>query len=97
MCVVLCFISPQCYYIGAAETSATKLVREVAKPLSFGKPAEKICEDLKKKDGQICELRYGKHLSNNIILTLCVCSVVMWMGYIDFCFCKDSLYFLDAL
>lgn len=55
-----CMFSLQCYYIGAAETSATKLVREVAKPLSFGKPAEKICEDLKKKDGQICELRYGK-------------------------------------
>ena len=51
----------QCYYIGAAETSATKLVREVAKPLSFGKPVEKICEDLKKKDGQICELRYGEY------------------------------------
>ena len=36
-------------------------MREVARPLSFGKPSEKICEDLKKKDGQICELRYGEY------------------------------------
>ena len=50
----------QCYYIGAADISATKLVREVTRPLSFGKPNEKICEDMKKKDEQICELRYGK-------------------------------------
>ena len=39
-------------------------MREVAKPLSFGKPSEKICEDLKKKDGQICELRYGEYRCN---------------------------------
>lgn len=50
----------QCYYIGAADISATKLVKEVTKPLSFGKPTEKICEGLKKKDEQICELRYGE-------------------------------------
>ena len=54
-CVVL-----QCYYIGAMEISATKLVKEVIRPLSFSKPVEKICEDLKKKDSQICELRYGE-------------------------------------
>ena len=51
----------QCYYIGAADISATKLVREVTKPLAFGKPTEKICEALKKKDEQICELRYGRN------------------------------------
>ena len=50
----------QCYYIGATDISATKLVREVTKPLSFGKPTEKICEGLKKKDQQICELKYGE-------------------------------------
>jgi len=57
------FIPPQCYYIGASDISATKLVREVTKPLSFGKPVEKICEQLKKKDEQICELKYGESSS----------------------------------
>ena len=52
--------SIQCYYIGARDISATMLIREVTRPLSFSKPVEKICEDLKKKDSQICELRYGE-------------------------------------
>ena len=30
--------------------------------MSFSKPVEKICEELKKKDAQICELRYGRFL-----------------------------------
>lgn len=51
-----------CYYIGATEDAATKLVKEVSKPLSFSVPAEKICEKLKAKDGQICELKYEKEL-----------------------------------
>jgi len=32
----------------------------VVKPLSYHKPAEKICATLKKKDMQICELKYPK-------------------------------------
>ena len=56
-----CILHFQCYYIGASDISATKLVREITKPLSFGKPTEKICEALKKKDEQICELRYGEN------------------------------------
>lgn len=28
--------------------------------MSWNMPADKICEKLKKKDSQICELRYGK-------------------------------------
>ena len=60
-CVLTSNLHLQCYYIGAADISATKLVREVTKPLSFGKPTEKICEALKKKDEQICELRYGRN------------------------------------
>nr|SCD14044.1 mesencephalic astrocyte-derived neurotrophic factor [Suberites domuncula] len=51
-----------CYYIGASDIAATKLVRLVTKPMSFSKPAEKICEDLKKKDGEICELKYEKEI-----------------------------------
>ncbi len=28
--------------------------------MSYHVPVEKICEKLKKKDSQICELKYGK-------------------------------------
>lgn len=34
-------------------------MNSVTKPLSYNKPVEKICQDLKKKDGEICSLRYG--------------------------------------
>ncbi|XP_037632406.1 mesencephalic astrocyte-derived neurotrophic factor [Sebastes umbrosus] len=51
-----------CYYIGATSDAATKIVNEVSKPLSYHVPVEKICEKLKKKDGQICELKYDKLL-----------------------------------
>lgn len=51
-----------CYYIGATDISATKLIHSVTKPLSFFKPVEKICEDLKKKDTQICDLKYEKQI-----------------------------------
>ncbi len=50
----------QCYYIGATNDAATKMINEVSKPLSYHVPVEKICEKLKKKDSQICELKYGK-------------------------------------
>lgn len=50
----------QCYYIGATSDAATKMINEVSKPLSYHVPVDKICEKLKKKDSQICELRYGK-------------------------------------
>ena len=49
-----------CYYLGGLEESATKIVGELSKPLSWGLPAEKICERLSKKDSIICELRYEK-------------------------------------
>ena len=49
-----------CYYVGGLEESATKIVGELVKPLSWGLPAEKICERLQKKDAQICELRYER-------------------------------------
>ncbi|XP_076003278.1 mesencephalic astrocyte-derived neurotrophic factor [Genypterus blacodes] len=51
-----------CYYIGATSDAATKIVNEVSKPLSYHVPVDKICEKLKKKDGQICELKYDKQL-----------------------------------
>ena len=49
-----------CYYIGGLEESATKIVTEMSKPLSWGLPVDKVCEKLKKKDVQICDLRYEK-------------------------------------
>ncbi|XP_013412980.1 mesencephalic astrocyte-derived neurotrophic factor homolog [Lingula anatina] len=49
-----------CYYIGALETSATGILGEMSKPMSWGVPADKVCEKLNRKDSQICELRYPK-------------------------------------
>ncbi|XP_015904991.1 mesencephalic astrocyte-derived neurotrophic factor homolog [Parasteatoda tepidariorum] len=49
-----------CYYIGGLEESATKIVSEMSKPLSYSLPVDKVCEKLKKKDVQICDLRYEK-------------------------------------
>ncbi|XP_078275503.1 cerebral dopamine neurotrophic factor [Rhinoraja longicauda] len=54
-----------CYYIGATSDAATKIVNEVARPLSAHVPVPKICEKLNKRDGQICELKYGKKLNLN--------------------------------
>ncbi|GFG35969.1 hypothetical protein Cfor_02933 [Coptotermes formosanus] len=49
-----------CYYLGGLEDSATGILGELSKPLSWSMPAEKVCEKLKKKDSQICDLRYDK-------------------------------------
>nr|XP_013047358.1 mesencephalic astrocyte-derived neurotrophic factor [Anser cygnoides] len=49
-----------CYYVGATSDAATKIINEVSKPMSHHIPVEKICEKLKKKDSQICELKYGE-------------------------------------
>ena len=48
-----------CYYIGGLETSATGGLQDLSKPMSRFLPTEKVCEKLKKKDAQICELIYG--------------------------------------
>ena len=53
------FVSLKCYYIGGLEESATKILGEMSRPLSWGLPADKVCEKLMKKDSQICDLRYG--------------------------------------
>ncbi|XP_060070368.1 mesencephalic astrocyte-derived neurotrophic factor homolog [Ylistrum balloti] len=52
-----------CYYIGGLETSATGMLNEITRPLSFNKPAEKICETLNKKDSQICEIKIKKKMN----------------------------------
>lgn len=51
-----------CFYIGATPDAATYILKEVTKPLGFYKPATAICESLKKKDSQICDLQYEKEL-----------------------------------
>jgi len=51
-----------CYYIGGVEDSATGILGEMSKPVSWSMPADKICEKLKKKDNQICDLRYEKQI-----------------------------------
>ncbi|XP_051007278.1 cerebral dopamine neurotrophic factor [Acomys russatus] len=51
-----------CYYLGATEDAATKMLSEVARPMSAHMPAVKICEKLKKADSQMCELKYEKKL-----------------------------------
>lgn len=49
-----------CYYLGGLEDSATGILGELSKPVSWSMPADKICEKLKKKDAQICDLRFEK-------------------------------------
>ncbi|XP_037924548.1 mesencephalic astrocyte-derived neurotrophic factor homolog [Hermetia illucens] len=56
-----------CYYLGGLEDSATGILGELSKPLSWSMPAEKICEKLKKKDAQICDLRFEKQIDINSV------------------------------
>lgn len=56
-----------CYYIGGVEESATGILGELSKPLSWSMPAEKICEKLKKRDAQICDLRFDKQIDVNSV------------------------------
>mmetsp|Transcript_1171 Transcript_1171/g.1634 ORF Transcript_1171/g.1634 Transcript_1171/m.1634 type:complete len:177 (-) Transcript_1171:172-702(-) len=49
-----------CYYIGGTPDAATRMLQSVSKPISHFLPAKKICEKLKKKDSEICSLRYEK-------------------------------------
>ena len=49
-----------CYFLGGTKDAATGILGEMAKPMSWGMPSDKVCEKLKKKDRQICELRYDR-------------------------------------
>jgi len=49
-----------CYYVGGTKDAATYILNEITKPLGFHKPVASICEALKKKDKQICELKHDK-------------------------------------
>ncbi|KAF3429855.1 hypothetical protein E2986_11657 [Frieseomelitta varia] len=56
-----------CYYLGGLEESATGILSELSKPISWSMPANKVCEKLKKKDAQICDLRYEKQIDINTV------------------------------
>uniref|UniRef100_A0A6B2EA67 Mesencephalic astrocyte-derived neurotrophic factor homolog n=1 Tax=Phlebotomus kandelakii TaxID=1109342 RepID=A0A6B2EA67_9DIPT len=56
-----------CYYLGGLEESATGILGELSKPLSWSMPANKVCEKLKKMDAQICDLRYEKQIDLNTV------------------------------
>lgn len=49
-----------CYYVGGLEESATGMLSEMSKPISWSMPADKVCMKLYRKDEQICDLRYEK-------------------------------------
>ncbi|KAL1130689.1 hypothetical protein AAG570_011930, partial [Ranatra chinensis] len=49
-----------CYYLGGLPESATSVLRDLSKPLSYSLPVDKLCERLSAKVGGICALRYEK-------------------------------------
>lgn len=51
-----------CYYVGGLEESATGILGEMSKPVSWGMPADKVCMKLYRKDNQICDLKYEKQI-----------------------------------
>ncbi|KAG8577018.1 hypothetical protein GDO81_010043 [Engystomops pustulosus] len=56
-----------CYYLGATNDAATKILSEVTRPMSAHVPAQKICDKLRKIDLQICELKYDKIIDLNSV------------------------------
>lgn len=52
----------QCFYIGALPESATSIMNDVSKPLSWSMPPTKVCEKLRAKDAQICDLKFDKEV-----------------------------------
>lgn len=50
----------QCFYIGALPESATSIMGDISKQLSWSMPPEKVCDKQKSKDQQICDLKYGE-------------------------------------
>lgn len=64
---ILLLLILQCYYLGGLEESATGILSEMSRPLSNFLPADKICEKLKKRDNQICDLRYEKQIDLNVV------------------------------
>ncbi|KAM4614969.1 cerebral dopamine neurotrophic factor [Polymixia lowei] len=51
-----------CYYLGASQDAATRVIASVSRPLASHVPVEKICQRLGNTDTQICQLRYEPQL-----------------------------------
>jgi len=51
-----------CYFIGGTADAATGILNVMSKPLSWGVPADKVCEKLQKADSQVCQLAYDKQI-----------------------------------
>lgn len=49
-----------CYYMGGQDVSATRTYKEMAERMTWGLPTGKICEHLRSRDSQICEIRERK-------------------------------------
>lgn len=49
-----------CYYMGGQDVSATRTYKEMAERMSWGLPTAKVCEHLRTRDSQICEIREKK-------------------------------------
>lgn len=49
-----------CYYMGGQDVSATRTYKEMADKMAMGYPPKKVCEHLKSKDSQICEIKEKK-------------------------------------
>lgn len=63
----LCDLAPKkstedkfCYYLGGQDVSATRTYKEMAERMSWGLPTDKVCEHLRTRDSQICEIREKK-------------------------------------
>jgi len=65
--MIVLLIAAQCYYVGGLEESATGMLSEMSKPVSWSMPADKICMKLYRRDEQICDLRYGTHPFDAVI------------------------------
>lgn len=51
-----------CYYIGGSKISATYILGVMSRPFKYHMPVLKICEKLREKDPQICDLKYEKKI-----------------------------------
>ena len=49
-----------CYYLGGQDVSATRTYKEMAEKMSWGLPTAKVCDHLRNRDPQICEIREKK-------------------------------------
>lgn len=51
-----------CYYLGGQEVSATRTYKDMAERMAWGLPTAKVCEHLRSRDSQICEIRERKKI-----------------------------------